>query len=363
MKRCTLLYIITSVGLGGAQVAMTKLLNNLNDAEWDITVAYLVNDGKMDHTKLLKKNIRIIRQPLKSKFDFGGLLRLAKLIRSENFDIIVSSLYHATIFARTFKIYFGRPRLVSWEHNENLGPFWRVLLNRLTRNFSDLVIADSLRVETVIKEKIGLDVGKLQVIPIAAIDISDYDALPNFPRPRDQIVIGSVGRLVKAKGFQYLIEVARLICEKNPQVEFRVAGDGPEYGKLHRMIKNYGIDSNFKLIGYCSDIPAFLSELDIYVQPSLWEGLCITVIEAMAAKLPVVAFDVGGVRESIIHAQTGYLVKACDVIDMKNKVLYLVNNPEVRKAMGEKGYKVVTEKYNLKDTLAAFEGLLKSMCR
>jgi glycosyltransferase involved in cell wall biosynthesis len=117
----------------------------------------------------------------------------------------------------------------------------------------------------------------------------------------------------------------------------------------------------FKLIGYKEDIPNFLSSLDIYAQPSWWEGLGIAVIEAMASSLPIVATDVGGIPESIVPEQSGFLVRPGFPSLLAEKILYLIENPESRKTMGQHGRLIAQAKYSIENMIYRIESFLENV--
>jgi glycosyltransferase involved in cell wall biosynthesis len=112
------------------------------------------------------------------------------------------------------------------------------------------------------------------------------------------------------------------------------------------------------MLGFQNEIPRILSKCDIYVQPSLWEGLCITVVEAMATGLPIVATKVGGIPESVIDGYNGFLVPSRNPEALADRILKLVENPDIRAQMGERSRKIAEEKYSLDKMFADVERLL-----
>lgn len=130
--------------------------------------------------------------------------------------------------------------------------------------------------------------------------------------PHGEILIGSVGRLDKQKGYDHLIRAARKVLGIRPDVKFLVAGEGPERPGLEALISQLNLAGKFELCGFRTDVSNFIASLDIFVCSSRWEGLPLTVLEAMVLKKPVVATDVGGNSEVVVTGRTGALVPSGD---------------------------------------------------
>jgi glycosyltransferase involved in cell wall biosynthesis len=121
-------------------------------------------------------------------------------------------------------------------------------------------------------------------------------------------LVGSVGRLVHAKGFEYLVRAARAVVEKRPEVRFAIAGEGNMRRQLEDLVKALELGGHVRLCGFRSDVAEFLNALDVYVCSSVWEGLPLTVMEAMLLGKPVVASDVGLISEVVDSGDSGLLV-------------------------------------------------------
>ena len=143
-----------------------------------------------------------------------------------------------------------------------------------------------------------------------------------------RIHLGSIGRLVWQKDYKLLIRVFEKLRKKsNAEVFLSIAGDGPLQGKLTELIQKLGLKKYVKLVGNVerSNIPAFLSSLDIYVQSSVSEGSPVTIKEAMAASLPIVSTNSGGIPEMIIDGETGILVPNADEDKFVNSIIKIIN--------------------------------------
>ena len=128
----------------------------------------------------------------------------------------------------------------------------------------------------------------------------------------DAPLIGAVARLTHEKGIDRLIRAAPTVVAKCPEVRFVIVGDGPERPLLEAEAGRLGVDAHFHFAGHRADVGELLPAFDLFVLPSLREGLPFAVLEAMSAGLPVVATRVGGVPEAVAEGVTGLLVPADD---------------------------------------------------
>ncbi len=168
-------------------------------------------------------------------------------------------------------------------------------------------------------------------------------------------VVLFTGRLTVHKGVEYLIKAAREI-----KGEVLILGDGPERSYLEKLIHEYKL-TNTRILGYMSpkdqvSFKEFYSRADVYVAPSTWnEPLGLVVLEAMAAKTPVIVTRTGGVTSLVKDGYNGYLVRARNAKEIAQKVNYLLENEELRKKMGERAHEIVAEKYTWKRLAERFE--------
>lgn len=166
----------------------------------------------------------------------------------------------------------------------------------------------------------------------------------------NQKVLTTIARLDHHKGHKYLIEAAKGIILEFPNVIFLVVGYGKLRKELEEMVADLDIKRNLIFTGVRADIPEILSLTDIFILPSLFEGLPFTILEAMAAGKPVVSTRVSGIPEQVVDGETGILVDSKDVESLSQAILFLLKNPEKVKMMGERG-RERAEKYFSKDTM------------
>jgi glycosyltransferase involved in cell wall biosynthesis len=149
----------------------------------------------------------------------------------------------------------------------------------------------------------------------------------------DAFVVGTAAVLTRQKGLFHLLEAARLVKAADPGIRFVVAGDGPLRAELEARARTLGVDDVVRFVGYRRDVPELLAALDLHVMPSLWEGLPLALLEALASGKPIVATRVGGNPEVVEDGVNGLVVPPADPAAIARAVLALRRDPAARARM------------------------------
>jgi 2-deoxystreptamine N-acetyl-D-glucosaminyltransferase/2-deoxystreptamine glucosyltransferase len=158
------------------------------------------------------------------------------------------------------------------------------------------------------------------------------------PTANGEVVVGFLGRLVPQKGLNYLVEAAKIVLERREGVRFLIAGDGPLRQQVERMAATLpGGPRRWSFAGARADVDSFMREIDMLVVPSEWEAFGIVAIEAQASRKPVVAFDVDGLPEAVVHGETGLLAPHRDTPALADAIVNLADDPGLRGWMGANG--------------------------
>lgn len=218
-----------------------------------------------------------------------------------------------------------------------------VLCNRI------IAISEAIKRELV---KGGVNPGKVRVVYSAVEDFATHleDRLWLRERlrvPPEVFVIATIGRLIPRKGQRYLLGAIPKVLECQPKAVFTFFGEGPDEPLLRTLAKDLGIEEKVIFAGFEEKIERVLGGLDILVHPALSEGLGVVLIEAMIAKVPVVATAVGGIPEIILPGQTGLLVPPADPEALAEAILTLLQNPECARQLGEAGRLYALEKFSV----------------
>ncbi|GAB7020352.1 glycosyltransferase family 4 protein [Halostagnicola bangensis] len=339
------MYIINALHTGGAEVGMCRLLNGLSEDKYEITVVTLIGYEESFVRQRIPEATILDCKQIRSLDDISRLVSTVA-----NANVIIGSLYHSVLVARLAGIVNRQATVATWQHNERFKTPLRKRIVGTTSLLSDVALADSEPVAEMLREELDLPPETVKTLPIAGISLSEFQARTHHNS--DDIVVGSVGVLSEQKNYATLLTVADELADED--ITFRIAGDGPKRGELERQIESLGID-NVELLGRVDDLPEFLQSVDVYVQPSHYEGLCITVVEAMAAGLPVVASAVGGINYTVTERKNGFLHDPTDIAGFCDSIRELAEDPPKRERFGKRGRAIVENRYTQDVFVERFE--------
>ncbi len=181
---------------------------------------------------------------------------------------------------------------------------------------------------------------------------------------KDLLIFGSIGRLNWAKGYDLLIQALYKIKEEHPNFCLKIAGDGPYRNMLEDMIDKYYLRKNIQILGelHYNDIPKFLLSIDLYIQPSISEGSPITLKEAMASSLPIVASTAGGIPEIIEHNKTGILFENKNTLELEKGLKKIITmDKSLRTRMGLRARESSLKRFNLEKTAETLNNIYKAI--
>jgi starch synthase (maltosyl-transferring) len=277
--------------------------------------------------------------------------RLYWLLRHKQIRTIETLTHFSNILGIFIAWLAGVPVRISSQRNLLFGfPRWFLRLDAwlANSNLVDKMVAVSEQTWQFCVAVEGMNPQKIVVIP-NGINPEEFDkfqwSTPELNDLRGALGIAAnkrvaitVARLHPQKGHVFLIQAASLILAKCSDVTFLLVGDGEERAVIEQRIEGMGLANHFRLLGARSDVPKLLALSDLFVLPSLYEGMPNVILEAMASRLPVVATDVDGTREVVIDRETGLLVPRADSKALGNAILLLLKDETMRCQMGMKGY-------------------------
>lgn len=179
----------------------------------------------------------------------------------------------------------------------------------------------------------------------------------------DRVIVGTVGRLETQKGLEYFIQAAKEVLVEFPDALFVVAGEGSLRSRLGRMISDLGLASRVLLLGRRTDMAGVYASLDLFVLASIDEGMPMTLLEALAARRPVVATKVGAVEKLIIPEQTGLLVESRDVPGLRDAMLRCLRDPSLARELGRKGEEYVRRSFSSDGMARSYLALYRQLLR
>lgn len=344
--KVNVLWLVDHLGYNGAMHGAGMYFLNtipaLDSRKFNVLLCVLRKEDNL--TKLFKdKGINIFHLG-RGKFDPMTLFDILKIIMDEKIHVIHAHGYGSSNFGRLMKI-FRKISIIVHAHDDDRNyPFHQKLADRLLCQFIDRAIAVSKSVKDscVIKRKMREDNVFIMHNGIPLKDfVTPEEGRINDERDRLGVppgckVIGTVAKLREEKGIIYLLQSAVKVLSIFSDTCFLIAGDGLLREELEKHSKRLGIDSKVIFAGFCHNIPVILSIMDIVVIPSLTEGSPLALLEAMAMEKPIVATNVGGIKEILIDGETGLLVPSKNPEALAEKIFFLFNNPNQAIYLGRK---------------------------
>ena len=331
MKKPKVFYLATSLNIGGTEKFLFTLAEKLS-SDYDITVGVIRSGGALEK-QLKDRGLTVISCAV--PWQLTGYLRLHQI------EIIHTFLFWAHIYGRLAAKFAGTPVVVTTQQAVDIWKkFYHTFFDKLTAPLCDFFIANSRaaakRIETVEKvpkEKIGVVYNGIDHAAFTAPQEKEV-IRKEFNIPAGAFVVSCVSRLHHDKGADYLPDIANAArgCF------FLVAGDGPYMGLLSERIAKLGLNDRFILCGWRLDTPRILKASDAFILPSREESFPQAALEAMAMKLPVVAADVGGVRELVEDGKDGLLIKPGDIEGYAKALERLMNDAQLRSRLSGAGY-------------------------
>ena len=352
-------FIVTRLELAGAEKQLVQIATGLQERGWQVSVLSMLPPIAYEQ-ELRKKGITLATLGMeRGSANPSYLFKAASIFRTWKPQVLCTFNYHADVLGRFAGKLAGIPVITSSIRNENFGGGFRdalikytnVLAPQMTTNST--LAAKSLIGRGLIAEK------NMHVIP-NGIKLEPYtfnprarDALRSeWGIQEDEFVWLAVGRLEEQKDFKTLLQAFGKLFSGR----LLIAGEGPMLGEFKTDVNNLGLKERVKFLGLRKDVPHVLSAADAFVLSSAWEGLPNVVMEALAAAKPVVATDVGGVRELVEENKSGFIVPAKSpgaLAAALQKLMMLT--PAQRTEMGRHGFEHVKKTYSLESVTSQWE--------
>jgi len=360
------LYVIATLDAAGAERQMTHLCSRLDRSAFAPAVCCLTRGGSLEST-LADADVPVRILDKRGRWDVGVIRRLLDTFADFQPDILHTWLPTSNTLGRIAGLLGGVPIMVS---SERAADVWkgsaRRMADRVLAWKTDAIIANADGVKNFLVDDIGLNENKISVI-YNGIDLQEFDAASNLgptaplPARTGKPLLGAVARLEPQKGLSYLIQAMRILAGDGDAPELWIAGGGPDEATLRKEISDAGLDENITLLGARDDVPALMKVFDVFVLPSLWEGLPNVAIEAQAAGRPVIATAVDGTPEAVCDGKTALLVPPKDANALAVAIRELLSNAERCAAFGKAGRARVESVFGMSRMVAETELIYKNL--
>jgi glycosyltransferase involved in cell wall biosynthesis len=369
-----ILTVIDDLRAAGAQrvVAEEVLAFTPDRVQFDV-VTLADSPGTSLAPELARRGIRIWRLPGRGLVDPRRLGRLTRVIRRTRPDLVHSQLEYANILGPLAARLAGRPTVASLQnvavHQDKAATLKRLLEGVVLRALAARVIVVASSAVEESSRNFHLPKHALVAIP-NAIDLRRTRLPDGFDRAakRQQLGLGArgplictVARLHPDKGHRFLFQAAERLTEQYPEAVFALVGRGDEEQELRAQASASAAAERIQFLGERSDVPEILASSDLFVLPSLNEGLSIAMLEAMAVGVPVVATDVGGASDILITGQTGWLVPSGDPTALADAIGDALSHPERARAYAERARAMVETDFSIETHARRLEALYRQV--
>jgi glycosyltransferase involved in cell wall biosynthesis len=332
------LQITTHMDIGGIANYILSLSGALKAKGIETVVA---SSGGNLEKELAKKGIAHIRLDIKTKSELSpkvlkSAFAVRGLIKDERIDIV-----HAHTRVSQVAAYLAS-RMAKVPYVTTCHGFFKKRLRRVFDTWGDKVIAISAAVRQHLETDLGVEPGRVALI-YSGVDIGRF-ARGFSPEERLRIkkemglkdgpVIGTIGRLSDIKGQRFLVEAMKDMLSKRGDIQCIIVGDGPEEGRLKSLAASLGLEGAVYFLRSAPQTQIFLAAMDVFILPSVKEGLGLALLEAFAAGKACVASDIGGISDIVKEGETGLLFPVGDARALSGLVLRLVEDAALRARLG-----------------------------
>jgi glycosyltransferase involved in cell wall biosynthesis len=367
MPLIKLVLLIPTLDRSGAEKQFTLLATRLPREEFDVHAVALTRTGPYESI-LRDAGVRLTTLHKRLRIDPIALWRLKSLLDAERPDVLHSWIFAANAYGRLVAGNRPRPKtIVSERCVDSWKSGWQLWLDRRQIGRTTKLVANSASVSEFYRG-LGVPGDKLTVIP-NGVEIpealpADRDrALAEFQIPPGSRVIGFVGRLARQKRVQDIIWAMQLLQQLTDRVYLLLVGDGPERNDLIGLARHVGCEHLVRFVGYRADAARLIGLCNVFWLASEFEGMSNSVMEAMAAGVPVVASDIPPNRELVVDGQTGYLVRVGDSVGMAQFTDRILADRPLADRLGAAGRERMRKDFSLDRMVTAHAELYREVLR
>ena len=372
MEKIRILHLIYSLNTGGAERVVENYAKFHDRAFFELVVCCLTGGGFIAE-RIKESGVEVIMLHKKKGVDFRVILNLIKAIRTRRIEVAHLHNFSANFWGTIAALFCRVPIILRTEHSIVVKKTFikRVenFVNYLLGFFQKSVIGVSEKVTNSHIQEDFFPSNKYITI-YNGIDPSIFEKksdlkkyFEEFNIDENYMIVEKIASLRVEKGHEYFLKAAKIILDKVRNVIFLIVGDGPKRNELKRLAKELGIKDNIIFTGVREDTSELLKFADLFVLSSLREGFPITILEAMAASKPIVATDVGGNSEAVLHGITGFIVPPQNEEALAEAILSLLKNKKLAKEMGAKGRERVKKEFSAEIMVKKTEDLYKSFLK
>jgi glycosyltransferase involved in cell wall biosynthesis len=364
------LHVISKLPIGGVENLLLMVLRNCDRDRFFPLVCSLSDKGEIGQ-EIEELGFEVVcLNKLKHRLDWTIVKDIYRYIKQNDIKVVFSYQYHANLYGRIAAHLARVPCIIASVHNVYTidKKIHRRIINKYLAGWTDRIVAVSKAVKDDVLKYDGVPGSKVEII-YNGVDLSKFldtngNAIRNeFGIPLGAPVLGTVGRLTLQKGQRYLLEAVSQLRGKFPRLVLLVVGDGPLKNELKEYAKTLGIQESVIFTGSRRDVPSLLAAMDVFVLPSLWEGLSISLIESMAAGKPVITTDIAPIREVVNTDKVGILVPPKNSTTLADAVEILLRDRKLAGRLGMAARERVFSTFNIETTIRRYTGIFENILR
>lgn len=367
-ERIRVLQLIKCLGFGGAERLVVSTAEARDRARFDYEVAYVLDTLDDLVEELQAHGITVHSLGSRSHFDLRWMRRLRALVLERRYDIVHLHLPYSAALGRLVARSLPaahRPSVVYTQHNlwDRTDRTVR-LLNRLTINLDDRDIAVSevakASMPKAVRDRVEVIVHGISMAGTDSESQTREDVRRSLGLAPDDVAIVTVANFRTEKGYPFLISAASDLVREGLPIRFLAVGAGPLETKVRRMCEQYRLGDRFQLLGFRGDVARILAAADLFVLASLHEAFPVSVMEALAAGLPVVATDVGAVAQALGNGLAGITVPPGDVTRLTDAIRTVVVDTDLRASLTAQA-RPLGAGYDIRTTVARLEEIYTAL--
>ncbi len=375
-RRIRVLHLLINFESGGTERQAVELLKRIDTNRYDVRLAVLRKCGPLQE-EIESQFSTIPEFPLTSFYDANFIkqvFRLRKLLIEERIEILHAHDFYSDMLGVIAARSAGIKVIASQRNLQQSNRFAHRAGQRFISFVAHRMLVNSSAIRQHLISNWKTKSEKIVLVKNGVRDLSEFSC-GQWQRPshaelchelnidHQAKLIGCVANLRPVKGHCFLVEAAALVIREIPEAHFVFVGEGELRNEIVTQAKQLGISNQVHLLGHRSDAPRLQTAFDLSVLTSLHEGLPNSMMEAMAAGVPVLATAVGGIPELIIHRETGYLVSPRDVANIAQGITHALRNERESASMAARGHHYVTTKFGMNRMVNEVENLYDELAR
>jgi sugar transferase (PEP-CTERM/EpsH1 system associated) len=356
-------HVVHRFDYGGLENGVANLVNGLPADRYRQAIVGLAGIGAF-RERVRRPEVELVSMDKREGKDPAAYVRLWRWLRARR-PAIVHTRNVGTVDCQWVAWAAGVPGRVhgehGWEASDPFGTESRPLrLRRLCRPVIQRYVPMSRDLGRWLEQTVGVPCERIRQL-YSGVDVHRFCPEPGAAAARDQVVIGTVGRLDPVKNQAALVGALRRIHDRDParagHLNLIIVGDGPQRVALEDCVRAAGLQGQVSLVGARQDVPALMRRMDVFALPSTNEGISNTVLEAMASGLPVVATRVGGNPELVVDGVTGALVAPGDEAALAEALARYAGDPGLRRAHGAAARTRAVEEFSIEAMMKRYSDL------